>query len=116
MLGIDVPNGGSGDEPRTLDHSPRPPSVGEPPAEPAGAEVLIERAPEQEPRADEPPVKAPRSVDEDRRPGDQPQEPAGAWIGITRPSRQGASPRFLTDVIVEMGLATRLQVDDAVES
>src|SRR5947209_1259580 len=114
MLGIDVPNGGDGDGSLTLDRSPRPPSVGEPPAEPAGAEVLVEHVPEPEPRADESLVQAPGAVDEDRRPADEPQE--GAWIGITRPSRQGASPRFLTDVIVEMGLATRAQVDDAVES
>jgi type IV pilus assembly protein PilB len=38
------------------------------------------------------------------------------WVGITRPSQRGASPRFLTDVIVEMGLASRKQVEDALES
>ncbi|HTR89049.1 MAG TPA: ATPase, T2SS/T4P/T4SS family, partial [Solirubrobacteraceae bacterium] len=36
--------------------------------------------------------------------------------GITRPSRRGSSARFLTDVIVEMGLASRGQVDEAIES
>jgi type IV pilus assembly protein PilB len=36
--------------------------------------------------------------------------------GITRPSRQGSSQRFLTDVIVTMGLASRRQVDEALES
>ncbi len=36
--------------------------------------------------------------------------------GITRPTRRGSSPRFLTDVIVAMGLASRKQVDDALES
>jgi type IV pilus assembly protein PilB len=36
--------------------------------------------------------------------------------GITRPSRRGSSQRFLTDVIVAMGLASRRQVDDALES
>src|SRR2546421_532795 len=71
---------------------------------------------EPEPRADEPLLQAPGAADKDRRPGDERQEAEGAWIGITRPSRQGASPRFLTDVIVEMGLATRAQVDDALES
>jgi type IV pilus assembly protein PilB len=38
------------------------------------------------------------------------------WTGITSPSRRGSSARFLTDVIVELGLAERKQVDDAVES
>jgi type IV pilus assembly protein PilB len=38
------------------------------------------------------------------------------FTGITKPSRKGASQRFLTDVIVAMGLATRRQVDDALES
>src|SRR5205085_5656233 len=36
--------------------------------------------------------------------------------GITRPSRRGSAPRFLTDVIVEMGLTSRGQVEDALES
>src|ERR1035437_4155371 len=37
------------------------------------------------------------------------------WSGITRPSQRGSSQRFLTDVIVDMGLATRKQVEDAPE-
>jgi type IV pilus assembly protein PilB len=37
------------------------------------------------------------------------------WTGITRPSRRGSSSRFLTDVIVDMGLASRGQVDEAIE-
>ncbi len=37
-------------------------------------------------------------------------------MGITRPSRKGSSQRFLTDVIVAMGLASRKQVDEALES
>ncbi len=40
----------------------------------------------------------------------------GEWTGITRPSRRGSSSRFLTDVIVDMGLASRGQVDEAIES
>jgi type IV pilus assembly protein PilB len=36
--------------------------------------------------------------------------------GLTKPSRRGSSQRFLTDVIVDMGLASRKQVDDALES
>jgi type IV pilus assembly protein PilB len=38
------------------------------------------------------------------------------WSGITRPSRRSSSHRFLTDVIVEMGFASRAQVDEAVAS
>jgi type IV pilus assembly protein PilB len=45
-----------------------------------------------------------------------PDEEAGEMAGITRPSRRGSSQRFLTDVIVDMRLVSRQQVDDAVES
>jgi type IV pilus assembly protein PilB len=41
---------------------------------------------------------------------------AEGYNGITKPSRRGSSQRFLTDVIVDMSLASRRQVDDAVES
>ncbi len=44
------------------------------------------------------------------------QAPGEGYTGITKPSRRGSSQRFLTDVIVDMGLASRKQVDDAVES
>ncbi len=43
-------------------------------------------------------------------------EVESAWTGITRPSRRGSTPRFLTDVIVEMELASRKQVEDALET
>ncbi|HEX4435636.1 MAG TPA: ATPase, T2SS/T4P/T4SS family [Solirubrobacteraceae bacterium] len=36
--------------------------------------------------------------------------------GITEPSRRGSSARFLTDVIVELQLASKRQVDDALET
>jgi type IV pilus assembly protein PilB len=48
--------------------------------------------------------------------GPPPGAGGGEWSGITRPSRRGSSPRFLTDVIVDMGLASRGQVEDALES
>jgi type IV pilus assembly protein PilB len=35
-------------------------------------------------------------------------------VGITSPTRRGSSSRFLTDVIVDMGLVTRERVDDAI--
>ncbi len=41
------------------------------------------------------------------------QEPEGR-PGITSPSRRGSSSRFLTDVIVDMGLVARERVDDAI--
>src|SRR5690349_10698899 len=42
-------------------------------------------------------------------PEDGPAPGAGAdqALGITTPTRRGSSPRFLTDVLVDMGLATR---------
>src|SRR3954451_17341652 len=46
-------------------------------------------------------------------PGDDEQKD---FSGITRPSRRGSSPRFQTDVIVDMGLASRKQVEEALES
>jgi type IV pilus assembly protein PilB len=36
--------------------------------------------------------------------------------GVTRPSRRGSSSRFLTDVIAEMGLASRERVERAIET
>ncbi len=41
------------------------------------------------------------------------KEPEGR-MGITSPSRRGSSSRFLTDVIVDMGLVARERVDDAI--
>jgi type IV pilus assembly protein PilB len=39
----------------------------------------------------------------------------GERTGITGPSRRGSSPRFLTDVIVDLGLVSRAQVEEAIE-
>jgi type IV pilus assembly protein PilB len=41
---------------------------------------------------------------------------AGTQSGITGPSRRGSSPRFLTDVIVDLGLVSRRQVEEAIET
>jgi type IV pilus assembly protein PilB len=38
------------------------------------------------------------------------------FSGITKPSGRGSSQRFLTDVIVDLGLTSRKQVEDALES
>ena len=42
-----------------------------------------------------------------------PDEP---WTGITTPSRRGSTPRFLTDVIVDLGLVSRERVESAIET
>jgi type IV pilus assembly protein PilB len=39
-----------------------------------------------------------------------------AWDGVTPPRTRHAGPRFLTDVIVELGLLPRERVDEAIES
>jgi type IV pilus assembly protein PilB len=41
---------------------------------------------------------------------------ADAWDGITPPRARPGGPRFLTDVIVELGLAARERVEEAIES
>src|SRR5580704_16313586 len=70
--------------------------------QPAVVVTLPERAP-QEPAPEAP--KAPR------RPGETPGE---GRVGITSPTRRGSSSRFLTDVIVDMGLVPRGRVDQAI--
>jgi type IV pilus assembly protein PilB len=45
--------------------------------------------------------------------GGPPNEPE-VRVGITTPTRRGSSSRFLTDVIVDMGLVARERVDDAI--
>jgi type IV pilus assembly protein PilB len=43
-------------------------------------------------------------------------EEARIWAGVTPPSRRGSSSRFLTDVIVEMGLVTQEVMNGAIET
>ncbi len=38
------------------------------------------------------------------------------WDGVVAPSRRGSSTRFLTDVIVELGLCSRERVDEAISA
>jgi type IV pilus assembly protein PilB len=47
--------------------------------------------------------------------GEEPADPE-TLPGVTLPSRRGSSSRFLTDVIVDMDLASRAQVDTAIET
>jgi type IV pilus assembly protein PilB len=44
------------------------------------------------------------------------ERPAEGWDGITAPRARNAGPRFLTDVIVELGLVARERVEEAIES
>ncbi len=43
-----------------------------------------------------------------------PPGPGEGRVGITSPTRRGSSSRFLTDVIVDMGLVARERVDEAI--
>ena len=43
------------------------------------------------------------------------RHPAEDWDGITAPSQRSPSSRFLTDVIVDLGLVARERVDEAVK-
>src|ERR1035441_10150559 len=75
-------------------------------------DIEVERVLEMGPATDEEPLE-----DSYRQPEGSPAEAVDPdSMGITRPSRRGSSQRFLTDVIVAMGLASRRQVDEAVES
>ncbi len=75
-------------------------------------DIEVERVLEMGPATDEEPLE-----DSYREPEGSPAEAVDPdSMGITRPSRRGSSQRFLTDVIVAMGLASRRQVDEAVES
>jgi type IV pilus assembly protein PilB len=97
----------------------------------AGLGGRAERPPGAEPTAfeTEPVVEVTRTFDHDVEadplaPRAAPTEPdtpepepgVEEWTGVTRPSRSGSSQRFLTDVIVEMGLASQGQVDEALET
>ena len=55
-------------------------------------------------------------LDESEDDGAVEQEQEADFSGVTRPSGQGSSQRFLTDVIVEMNLASREAVDEALTS
>jgi type IV pilus assembly protein PilB len=114
-----------------LDHSTGTQGAVEPAAEQPAAEPYLRQAGAPE-EGDEPHVVVQTGAAPPAQPVDVPAQapeaqgatagepPSGdgqsAWTGITRPSRRGSSPRFLTDVIVELGFVSREQVDDAVQS
>ncbi len=95
-------------------------AAGDPTVEMLAADVpQVEQAPDQEafdldtPTAEHAPAQ--------QLPDEPPEQAApdgagGEWKGITRPSRRGSSSRFLTDVIVDMSLCSRAQVDEAIAS
>jgi type IV pilus assembly protein PilB len=64
---------------------------------------------------DEPDAPPPRAAPAPPEPA-EPDLESEEWTGVTRPSRSGSSQRFLTDVIVEMGMASREQVEEALET
>jgi type IV pilus assembly protein PilB len=72
------------------------------------------------PIEEQPAMELERVVVADEEPGAAPEIDAAAMSGersgITGPSRRGSSPRFLTDVIVDMGLVARRQVEEAIET
>jgi type IV pilus assembly protein PilB len=104
-LGVAADRGGA-----AYDAQQTPPLRADDDAEPR---VVVERgsAPDAEPL--EPSPAEVREADTGEPAADDEQS---KWTGITRPSRRGSSPRFLTDVIVELGFASRQQVDDAVQT
>ncbi len=78
--------------------------------------VEIERVLEDEPPADIH-MATPPPAGGDELAHEQPQPPAsGGMTGVSKPSAKGSSQRFLTDVIVAMGLASQRQVDEALDA
>jgi type IV pilus assembly protein PilB len=61
-------------------------------------------------------VTYPDLTDSPPAPGEQPAAQDAPWDGISRPRGGHAGPRFLTDVILELQLASGDQVADAVET
>jgi type IV pilus assembly protein PilB len=79
-------------------------------------QVSIESAPTglRESRLDAPHASGPAELQEGR--PAEPREDEPGRHGLTSPSRRGSSARFLTDVIVDMGLVARARVDEAIAS
>jgi type IV pilus assembly protein PilB len=82
-----------------------------------GSRIERERVLEDEPPVDIHLADSAR-VDHEEELADEPREPPaghGGLTGVTKPSAKGSSQRFLTDVIVAMGLASQRQVDEALD-
>jgi type IV pilus assembly protein PilB len=94
----------------------------------AGREPRIEIENDRDPLAEAAPGEADgRAIAEGSPPpaADQPKQEAAsgagdaqddAFRGVTHPTRRGSSSRFLTDVIIEMGIVPRERVEQAIES
>jgi len=81
------------------------------PDDPAVVVALPDRPVEVEEPEHEIELEAPAETRAER----QATEPPGEGrVGITSPTRRGSSSRFLTDVIVDMGLVPRERVDDSI--
>ncbi|HEV2982077.1 MAG TPA: GspE/PulE family protein [Solirubrobacteraceae bacterium] len=120
ILGLDSSAAGAGAVDVAADRADAVPDAGPAPAPAADVSadrdphVVVERAGAAEQTAAISPEDphAGSTTAAARPPGDE----HSRWSGITRPSRPDSTPRFLTDVIVELGFASREQVDDAVQT
>ncbi len=63
-----------------------------------------------------PPDIPPQDLDPGPSPAAQEEQAESQRTGLTKPSRRGSSSRFLTDVVIEMGLVARPRVEEAIES
>jgi type IV pilus assembly protein PilB len=101
---------------RVADRGARPPRIDRDRALQDEPSIELERVLEDEPPPDMHLAKDARSG---RGEGlsDEPREPpaGGQLTGVTKPTAKGSSQRFLTDVIVAMGLASQRQVDEALD-
>jgi type IV pilus assembly protein PilB len=103
----------------SLDRTDVPDVVGEQPA--AYDPFIADAGPAVEIEVDAPSGEEAAWASEPPSPAPLPEPPVpdpaeGGWTGITKPSQRGSSPRFLTDVIIEMQLASERQVTDAIET
>ena len=80
--------------------------------------IKVEHVLEDEPPSDIQLVRSTEPPVRDDPPRDPSETPSirDELSGITKPSAKGSSPRFLTDVIVALGVASQRQVDEAIET
>jgi type IV pilus assembly protein PilB len=96
--------------------APAPAAPSEPAAEPPAAQPPAAHPPAAQPPPAQPPTPAqphtPLPAEPQLPPSDQ--DGAGAVDGLIPPRNRGHSGSFITDVIVDLGYATRAQVDHAI--
>ncbi len=100
-----------------LDRVARPPRIERERALQDEPAIELDRVLEDEPPADIHLANHARAGHGDGPQDEPPEQPAGhgPMTGVTKPSAKGSSQRFLTDVIVSMGLASQRQVDEALD-